>query len=327
MIPNSTDNPLEPENGTGDIELGYETPIKVFQAITVWTALFGLPGNIFAYLTASKFTQRSSGQTFIKCLALSDLIAGFQDGVMEAWLAMLGIKFFTLHPLLCRFLGWFTYFSSSAAGVVLLATGFDRMIAISKPIWYKQNSKPRRAKITSILIWVITGLAMLPNFFEYDLKELYCNFVIGNPWSILSLKEFKVYYEFIFFGGFIIPGIAMIIVNLVIVYKLKEKSATVSRSDREVTVCLIVVSVAFCLCLGGLGILARLSLVLKDTNPSVANLINYIRKFPAVLNNSMNFYAYFAASSYFRGQFYETIGLRKTTVGNGRSVPVSRSKL
>ena len=58
MIPNSTDNPLEPENGTGDIELGYETPIKVFQAITVWTALFGLPGNIFAYLTASKFTQR-----------------------------------------------------------------------------------------------------------------------------------------------------------------------------------------------------------------------------------------------------------------------------
>merc|ERR1712150_289194 len=89
--------------------------------------------------------------------------------------------------------------------------------------------------------------------------------------------------------------------------QLKKKSESVSRRDREVTISLVVVSVCFCLCLGGLGVLARLSLILADSNPSLANLINYIRKLPAVINNSMNFYAYFLSSRFFRDTFYEVI--------------------
>ena len=151
------------------------------------------------------------------------------------------------------------------------------MIAIWKPIWYKQNSKPIRASITSLALWLVVGLSMLPNFFEYDLIGTYCNFVDTNPWALLHGWQFDVYYEFIFIGGFILPGILMVIVNFLIIYKLKKSSASVSRKDREVTICLIVVCVSFLLCLSGLGILARLSLILAQTNPSGANLINYIR--------------------------------------------------
>ena len=50
--------------------------LKIFEAITCFTIILGIPGNIFAYLTASRFTQNSSGQAFIKCLAVSDMIAG-----------------------------------------------------------------------------------------------------------------------------------------------------------------------------------------------------------------------------------------------------------
>ena len=65
--------------------------------------------------------------------------------------------------------------------------------------------------------------------------------------------------------------------NVGIVWQLRVKASSVSKRDREVTVSLIVVSLCFCLCLGGLGILARLSLHLGKTNPRGANLVNYIR--------------------------------------------------
>ena len=95
-------------------ELEYKTEILICQISATIITLFGLVGNTFAYLTADNFPQKTSGQNFIKCLAVSDVIAGFQDGIMEAMLAMFGFNFFALHPMLCRFLGWFTYFSSSA---------------------------------------------------------------------------------------------------------------------------------------------------------------------------------------------------------------------
>ncbi|XP_063718150.1 somatostatin receptor type 1-like [Symsagittifera roscoffensis] len=317
-------------NATGEekqmMNFGYQLPVKVFQFITIVTAFLGFAGNFFAYLTASSFTKKSSGQTFIKCLAVSDTIAAFQDGIMEAMLAFLGVSFFTLHPLLCRFLGWFTYFSSSAAGYVLLAAAFDRLIAIWKPIWYKQKSKPKRAIIASLAIWIVLGLSMLPIFFEYGLDENYCNFDDTNPWHFLHDWTFSVYYEFIFIGGYILPGLSMVFVNALIIYKLRHKSTSVSRKDREMTLCLIIVCVSFLICLSGLGIMARLSLVFADSKPSEANLINYVRKLPAVLNNSMNFYAYFAASSYFRNTFFRILRGTKTDHRNTTTAITNRQR-
>ncbi|XP_063728828.1 C5a anaphylatoxin chemotactic receptor 1-like [Symsagittifera roscoffensis] len=298
-------------------EFGYQTTIKIFGAITCFTIILGIPGNVFAYMTASRFTQNSSGQTFIKCLAVSDMIAGVQDGVLESTLHLIGYDIFKYHPLLCRWLGFFTYASTVSAGYVLLATAVDRMIAICRPIWYKQNSKPIRAVITTILIWILNIVGTIPIFFEYDLEGMYCNYVFMNQWAILREEwQFQVYYEFIFVAGFITPGVTVLIVNLVIVYKMRNTHNKLSRREKERTVCLIVLSVSFLFCLGGLGFLNRLSTVLRDSNPSEANLVNYIRKFPAVFNNSMNFYAYFATSSYFRRVFFQTMGLSPANVAS-----------
>ena len=160
---------------------------------------------------------------------------------------------------------------------MLLAAAFDRLIAIWKPIWYKQKSKPKRAIIASLAIWIVLGLSMLPIFFEYGLDENYCNFDDTNPWHFLHDWTFSVYYEFIFIGGYILPGLSMVFVNALIIYKLRHKSTSVSRKDREMTLCLIIVCVSFLICLSGLGIMARLSLVFADSKPSEANLINYVR--------------------------------------------------
>ncbi|XP_063728417.1 probable G-protein coupled receptor 21, partial [Symsagittifera roscoffensis] len=259
-------------------ELGYQTTIKIFEAITCFTIILGIPGNIFAYLTASRFTQNSSGQAFIKCLAVSDMIAGVQDGVMESSLSLIGFDVFSSHPLLCRWLGFFTYATTISAGYVLLASAADRLVAIWKPIYYKQNSKPIRAVITTVAIWFLTVLGTVPIFFEYDLDGTYCNYVFENRWAIFPEQwQFHVYYELIFVGGFITPGVVVLAVNMVIVYKMNRTIVKISRREKERTVCLIVLSVSFLVCLVGIGFMARLGTVLRNSKPSEANLINYIR--------------------------------------------------
>ena len=96
-------------------ENAYKTYIGLIQYLMVVTATFGTIGNVFAYMTAVNFSQKSSGQTFIKCLAVSDTLAGFQDGILESLPpAMFSFDLFVQHTLLCRWKAWVTNFSSIA---------------------------------------------------------------------------------------------------------------------------------------------------------------------------------------------------------------------
>ena len=53
----------------------------------------------------------------------------------------------------------------------------------------------------------------------------------------------------------------------------------------------------------------------------------HFQKIPVVINNSMNFYAYFAASAYFRSVFYQTVGLKRSSGGqNGTRGRTENSK-
>ncbi|XP_063712096.1 cephalotocin receptor 1-like isoform X2 [Symsagittifera roscoffensis] len=309
-------------------ENAYETYIRIFQSLLAGTAILGLIGNVFAYLTASNFAQKSSGQNFIKCLAVGDTLAGFQDGILESLFPMLGLDLFVHHTLLCRYMGWFTYFSTVASAYVLVATAVDRLIAVWKPIYYSQNSTPVRATVTSLLVWLLWALICLPVFFTFDVQgDDFCFIVVDNPWSILTAEQLQTYNDFIAMSSATVPGIALIVVNILTLYKLKKNTASVSRNDREVTICLIVVSVSFLICVLATGIMVKHGVDIRDSNPDLAYMINYTRKIPVVINNSMNFYAYFAASAYFRSVFYQTVGLKRSSGGqNGTRGRTENSK-
>ena len=74
-----------------------------------------------------------------------------------------------------------------------------------------------------------------------------------------------------------VPGIALIVVNILTLYKLKKNTASVSRNDREVTICLIVVSVSFLICVLATGIMVKHGVDIRDSNPDLAYMINYTR--------------------------------------------------
>ena len=57
---------------------GYYTGIIAVRAVTFAVAVIGITGNVFAYLTASRLDSKTSGTTYIKCLAVADTAAVFQ---------------------------------------------------------------------------------------------------------------------------------------------------------------------------------------------------------------------------------------------------------
>ncbi|XP_075248274.1 uncharacterized protein LOC142341239 [Convolutriloba macropyga] len=298
----------------------YEQTVKVLQILTVISAAFGF----VAYLTADHFPQRSSGQTFIKCLAVADSISGFQDGIVEMLLPLIGIDLFLVNEFGCRFLGWCTFWTSiSVKGVtgtgtpsatsdrsvgdglsstvlipglndsidenentqreiadtppsyILTATAFDKIFALFKPVWYKQNSTPRVANTISTLIWIIIAILTFPIFLEYDLQDSYCNF-LTNPWSLFS--EYMGFLTvYLFLTGVLMPISAAGIANLVIIVKLRQKTLSVSRSDREVTVSLLVVSISFFICQMINAYFSIAVISAADTDPSLAMFYNYAK--------------------------------------------------
>ena len=82
--------------------------------MTVAVTIFGFLGNFFAYMTANNFPQKTSGQTFIKCLAVADLLSALQDGIIESMLPIVGINLMAVNDLVCRFFGWWTFVSTIA---------------------------------------------------------------------------------------------------------------------------------------------------------------------------------------------------------------------
>ena len=45
----------------GEVQLGYQTQIRIAQVVTVAVTILGLVGNTLAYLTADHFPQKTSG--------------------------------------------------------------------------------------------------------------------------------------------------------------------------------------------------------------------------------------------------------------------------
>ena len=90
----------------------YSDIITIIQIKSIVVTICGFIGNIFTYMTVDKFPQKTSGQTFIKCLAVADFLAAFQDGIIESLLPLIGLNLMTISDLVCRFFGWWTFVTS-----------------------------------------------------------------------------------------------------------------------------------------------------------------------------------------------------------------------
>ena len=103
-----------------------------------------------------------------------------------------------------------------------------------------------------------------------------CEIFVDNPWSIFTAGQLPIYSNFIA-GTVALPGITLIVVNILTLYKLKQNNVNVSRKDREITVCLVVVSLSFCICVLATGIMTKIGVDNRDSNPDLAYLFNYGR--------------------------------------------------
>ncbi|XP_075261156.1 uncharacterized protein LOC142352882 [Convolutriloba macropyga] len=96
-----------------------------------------------------------------------------------------------------------------------------------------------------------------------------------------------------------------------VVYKVRHRmQSTMSKKDRDITVSLIFVSAAFFVNMT----ITCVSLLLVFNNRSIdlstRNLLNWVKEMPLSINNSINFFIYFASSQSFRNEFLQMIRLK-----------------
>ena len=87
----------------------YYTAIIVVRAITFAVAIVGITGNVFAYLTANRLESKTSGSTYIKCLAVADTAAVAQDGIIEMGLPIFGVDVRTVDRYVCKGIAWYSW--------------------------------------------------------------------------------------------------------------------------------------------------------------------------------------------------------------------------
>ncbi|XP_075262404.1 uncharacterized protein LOC142354001 [Convolutriloba macropyga] len=157
-------------------EIQFLQAVRTVRAVTFGIALVGLIANTLVYITASKLgeSEHSSGFMFMRCLAVSDSMALLQDGIIEMGLPLLGLRMRTLSDYACKVLAFYSWSTTLAANLVLVALSFDRVLALWTPVFYFQRSKPSHALITTIILQIFSMVCTVPTltFFKVQYKLL-----------------------------------------------------------------------------------------------------------------------------------------------------------
>ena len=157
-----------------------------------------------------------------------------------------------------------------------MATSLDKTAALFKPLWYRKSSTTNRAQLITFFIWVACTFWTFPLFFENAIKEEVCNFNSTDS-SLFTQSQLRLYLLSLFAIGVFGSSVVVVAANISLVLKLRQKSSTLSRRDREVTLSLIVVSVSFFLCQMSMGVITGFETVRAANDSKMASLLNAIK--------------------------------------------------
>ncbi|XP_075256513.1 uncharacterized protein LOC142348928 [Convolutriloba macropyga] len=298
---------------------GYYTGIIAVRAVTFAVAVIGITGNVFAYLTASRLDSKTSGTTYIKCLAVADTAAVFQDGILEMGLPIFGIDVRIINRYVCKGIAWYSWTTTIGGNYVLTMFTLDRLTALWLPVLYREKSKPYIAIILSILAEAFAAAVCWPTLFLFDINGEFCEIFNFDYFSEEQMVLFANLAMFLFMLS--IPFATILLSNLLIIYKLRQSkkdsgaasgaSSSVAKKEREITMQLLTVSIAFMITNAGVSIAVFATTMMNVDTPekfAIRDFVNFFKELPAVSNNSMNFFLYVLSSAHFRTQFLTMVG-------------------
>ncbi|XP_041633881.1 somatostatin receptor type 5-like isoform X2 [Cheilinus undulatus] len=255
MMPdNDTSPPSQPSPSFSTFrnisEIAAPMPFDVVTAV-VYAIVFivGLLGNTLAIYVVVRYAKmKTVTNIYILNLALADE------------LYILGIPFLGTNSVLsywpyggffCKVCMAADAMSQFASTFSLTVMSIDRYLAVVHPIRSSKWRKPQVAKVSNVLVWVISFLVVLPvTIYSHVQEELNtCNITWPEPHELWSIV-FILYTAIL---GFFAPIIVISICHLLIVIKVRSAGVKAGltkrrKSERKVTRMVVVIVLVFILC-------------------------------------------------------------------------------
>lgn len=291
--------------------------------------VFGTFGNILTVTVLLRNRRRlSSTALFLLALAISDTILLFNPPLRRWVLAMWQEDVRHTGELGCKVSIYLTYTSIQFSSWILVAVTVERLISVVWPHRVRLGCTPRNSVKIITVLFVVIFLSNIHIFYGYGRSNLPVYF---NQGFCMPLYEgYRIFwnktYAWIDFAiAFAVPFGILVVANSVIIYKLCKtriqrhqsslsRDKSTSNDTKTVTVMLILLSVAFFVCLSpvsvyfiyapiwrerilewlcvDIDVLFRL-MELHELVYAITNLLGYI-------NASLNFVLYIISGSKYR---------------------------
>ncbi|XP_061683359.1 C5a anaphylatoxin chemotactic receptor 1-like [Syngnathoides biaculeatus] len=221
-------------------------PIQIvaltFYALVV---LFGVPGNtVVVWVTGFKMSPSVTSIWFLN-LALADLLCCLSVPLLMVLLAHGDL--WNLGPTACPVVIGFFHTVMYCSILQLVFISLDRWLLVAKPVWCRDNRRPKHAVLGCVAVWCMALIGSIPEFVytqELNLgdKISFCikSFTMHGVWLITSFR---------FLLGFLLPFLVIVTCHWMVYRRVRDRKVTHTggRSKRTLRV-IVAVVLSFFLC-------------------------------------------------------------------------------
>ncbi|KAG8548240.1 hypothetical protein GDO81_025994 [Engystomops pustulosus] len=155
----------------------YNSTIQVYTLVVhVMVCVLGVTGNGLVIWFCSSKMEKTVNTMWILNLAIADFLFTFFLSLRITYLA-LGNQW-PFGPFMCNLFWFLNNLNTGISVFQLMVISIDRCVCVYFPVWCKNHRTIRLAKITVLLIWIISFVFNIPYFFFQstcnDRGKLYC---------------------------------------------------------------------------------------------------------------------------------------------------------
>ncbi|CAH1793623.1 unnamed protein product [Owenia fusiformis] len=312
-------------------------------------AVIGILGNTLSFVVLYKDPAKGTSMFYLKALAIVDWLAC-------ATFIVFNFPFFLYnhthlldksidashHIVLIQPISQYLFvIFTTLSSWVLVAISVDRYIAVCHPFKAPTLSTLGRARITLVVVSILSFAIHIPKFLEYETKDWGpfgghpCTHEEFYTLALTNLRNDKAYmigYRVFIYSICqpVAPVIILLVLNVLLVRALNKAAkmrasmsgdeATSAKADTNVSVTLISVAVIFLICMIP-SFMNSIILVIKTFEKDMINFYVYVKisEFKVITrigNSAVNFFIYCVARAGFRKHLVEMLCGKKQKDGS-----------
>jgi len=265
--------------------------------------IFGMTGNLMSIVVMSKRQMRSSTNTYLFALAVSDLIKLFCD-----FLYFMVILLFEIDTNVGNRAYGFLYpyahyvFNASLciSAWLIVSVAVERYVYVCHPTRVKSYCNIYKARLISTSVFIIMGVLAIPYALRYRSVVQFNNVtgaaqykvIVTELWQNVLFTEIYTWFQNLMRS--IIPLVILIILNTLIIYGLRRCRIFRSKAPRKyrITTMLVIVIIVFLVCITPDTIMSTFFGLGYSEENFLARGIREITDLLLLINSAINFVIY-----------------------------------